>query len=145
MDLVNKRNTAVVRRVFIGLILALVLFACLTPVLSYAAGVEDIDIKMTSNGGVEVSSLSGETNFTEGTEDTWTNLYTKIRLIASGIGGVATLVLLIVFIINFAKLGATAGNDQAREKTIKALLFTGIAVACLGSVSIFFGFFYTAL
>ena len=53
--------------------------------------------------------------------------------------------MVVFFIINFMKLGSSAGNPQARSQALTGVLWTGLAAAGLGAVSIIAGFFYNAL
>ena len=53
--------------------------------------------------------------------------------------GVATLTFVVLFIINFVKLGAAADNPNQRSEALKGLLHTGIALALLGGVTIIVG------
>lgn len=72
------------------------------------------------------------------------DLLDKYRGIISFLAGAGALTMLLFFIINFGKLGASAGNPQQRQSALMGLLFTGIATAILGSIMIFFQFFYHA-
>jgi hypothetical protein len=53
--------------------------------------------------------------------------------------------MIVLFIVQFMKLGASAGNPQARSQALTGVLWTGIAAALLGSVTIIVGFFYNAI
>lgn len=75
----------------------------------------------------------------------WNSFIDKYRFWISGIAGIAAVSMILFFILNFMKLGASAGNPSARSNAITGLVFTGIAAAGLGGVAIIVGFFYTAL
>lgn len=49
---------------------------------------------------------------------------------------IAILTLVAIFIINLIKLGNSRGNPQARSSALVGLLFTGIAISALGSVTL---------
>ena len=70
------------------------------------------------------------------------NIFEEYRTAIIGITGLATLTFLIFFLINFIKLGKTSGNPQMREHSMTALIWTGIACAGCGAVTLFFGYFY---
>lgn len=61
------------------------------------------------------------------------------RGVLFGMFGVATLTFVILFIINFVKLGAAADNPSQRSEALKGLLHTGIALALLGGITIIVG------
>lgn len=102
----------------------------------------DIDVQMGSDGSVTISG-AGFTAQNDGSA--WTNFFTKYKTIISGVSGIAAITFIAFFIFYFMKLGATAGNPQARSQTLMGLLWTGIAAAGLGSVSIVVGFFYNSM
>lgn len=102
----------------------------------------DVDVTMDTNGNVKIEG-GGFNKQSDGTA--WTNFFKKYRTIISGVSGIAAITFIAFFIFYFMKLGATAGNPQARSQTLLGLLWTGIAAAGLGSVSIVVGFFYNAL
>jgi hypothetical protein len=82
--------------------------------------------------------------FEKDSDAAWNVIFEKYRGIIIGVSGIATLTMLAAFIFNFTKLGATSGNEKERRSTITAILFTGIATALLGSVTIVMGFFYNS-
>lgn len=102
----------------------------------------DVDVQMDANGNVKITG-AGFDKQSDGSA--WSNFFKKYRTIISGVSGIAAITFIAFFIFYFMKLGATAGNPQARSQTLLGLLWTGIAAAGLGSVSIVVGFFYNAL
>lgn len=102
------------------------------------------DVKVTTNG-VQTFGEMARKDGAEGMATAWTDLITKYRFWISGIAGIAAVSMILFFILNFMKLGASAGNPSARSQAITGLVFTGIAAAGLGGVAIVVGFFYTAL
>lgn len=70
------------------------------------------------------------------------NILKQYRVIIAILTGVGALTMLLMFLLNFAKLGQSGGNPQMRQSAIIGLLFTGGATALLGSVMTFFVFFY---
>ena len=69
----------------------------------------------------------------------WNKIFTQYRGVIMGVSGIATLTMVVLFIINFMKLGASAGNPQAKHQATMGLLWTGIAAAGAGGVTIFVG------
>ena len=102
----------------------------------------DVDVTMDSTGKVTIKGAGFDR---QGDGSAWTNFFKKYRTIIAGVSGIAAITFIAFFIFYFMKLGATAGNPQARSQTLMGLLWTGIAAAGLGSVSIVVGFFYNSL
>lgn len=75
----------------------------------------------------------------------WNQFFAKYKSVIVGISGVGAITFIALFIIQFMKLGASAGNPQARSQALTGCLWTGIAAAALGAVSIIAGFFYNAV
>lgn len=69
----------------------------------------------------------------------------EYRNVIVGVSGVATLTFVILFIVNFMKLGKSAGNPQERSNSIMGIIITGIAAAGCGGVMLFVSFFYNLL
>ena len=66
--------------------------------------------------------------------------FSTLQKVIFGIFGVCSLTMVVLFIINFVKLGTAAGNPQERAQATKNLLYLGIATALLGAVTLFIGF-----
>lgn len=62
-----------------------------------------------------------------------------------GIFGVSMLTMVVLAILSFIKLGKSSGNPTERSQALKGLLYLGIAMACLGGVTIFVGVSYGLL
>lgn len=106
---------------------------------------------ITSNG-ITINGVEGVGTYKvstiinkDQTNNKMTDILDKYRGLISALSGGGALTMLLFFIINFGKLGASAGNPQQRQSALMGLLFTGIATALLGSIMIFFQFFYHAL
>jgi len=63
----------------------------------------------------------------------------------TGIFGLAALTMLLFFIKNFVKLGASSSNPQARKEALIGLMLTGLGTAGLGGVAIWVGMFWNLL
>ena len=75
----------------------------------------------------------------------WRVLIREYRKFVVGFAGFGAVTMVLLFIKHFVKLGAVAGNPQARSEAIKGLWVTGVATALLGSVAIVTALFYTSL
>lgn len=106
---------------------------------SAVSGLPDVTI---STDGV---TATGDMARDKDMADSWNDFIDKYRFWISGIAGIAAVSMILFFIIQFMKLGASAGNPSERSKAISGLVFAGIAAAGLGGVAIIVGFFYTAL
>ena len=101
--------------------------------------ISDFRVQMDDDGALNVGGLgSGDAN-------QWNNLFNKYRTVVVGISGVGAITMVVFFIINFMRLGASTNNPQARSQALTGILWTGFAAAGLGAVSIVSGFFYNAL
>lgn len=107
-----------------------------------SGGAGSVEVRMDSDGNIILEG--GGVNFNDSSSNSWNQIFSRYRNIIVGLSGFATLTMLGAFIFLFTKLGATSGNDQARRQTITGIMFTGIATALLGSVTIIMGFFYNA-
>jgi hypothetical protein len=100
---------------------------------------EDLDINMGDDNKLVIQGINGDDT------SAWNQLFARFKGVIVGLTGVGTLVMIVLFIIQFMKLGASAGNPQARSQALTGVLWTGVAAALLGSVTIIVGFFYNAL
>lgn len=105
-------------------------------------GAGGVNVEMDSNGNIILEGNG--VNFGDDSSSSWNEIFRRYRSIIIGLSGFATLTMLAAFIFLFTKLGTTSGNESERRKVITGILFTGIATALLGSVTIVMGFFYNA-
>lgn len=110
-----------------------------TVYLSQKPSTGDIGVQMGDNGKLEIDGITSDDT------SAWNQLFSRFKGVIVGITGVGTLVMIVLFIVQFMKLGASAGNPQARSQALTGVLWTGIAAALLGSVTIIVGFFYNAI
>mgnify|MGYP001024512301 FL=1 len=75
----------------------------------------------------------------------WNNLFARYKAFIVGISGIGAITMIVLFIVNFLKLGTSAGNPQARSQALSGVLWTGLAAAGLGAATIIVGFFYNAI
>ena len=79
--------------------------------------------------------------------DDWkpAQLVSKSKAIAMIFTGICTVVALCFVIFNITKLGAAGANDAARSKAKTGLLWSLIAMALMGGLTIVVGFFWNIL
>ncbi|MGO0861922.1 hypothetical protein ACTPEN_20050, partial [Clostridioides difficile] len=75
----------------------------------------------------------------------WNGFLAKIKFVVVGGSGLGALIGLGFLIFHFCKLSSTATNPQERSKVLTGIMWSVIAMAGLGSVSIIGGFFYGIL
>ncbi|MFF2531589.1 hypothetical protein ACFVS2_22015 [Brevibacillus sp. NPDC058079] len=133
-----KKNTALM--LLIGLIVAL--FVSFVPTnVAFADG--DIPkVIVNDNGGI---TIDGGGFKQDSGKSSWNQIIEKYRGFIVGISGIAAITMVVIFIIQFLKLGASAGNPQARSQALTGVLWSGIAAAGLGAVSLIVGLFYNAI
>lgn len=139
---------------FLTFFLALTVFGFVAPSKAYAtvpstgtSGVQTVSgtaIPSVTIGNDGSMTITGD-GFTTDSTSAWSAFLAKYRMFIVGISGVGAVTMVVLFIIQFLKLGASAGNPQARTQALTGVLWTGIAAAGLGAVSIIVGFFYNAI
>lgn len=94
------------------------------------------------NVKMEGGKVSLTKSATDDTGETFNAVYSKYKTILNGVIGLVTITLVLLFVIQCAKLGASADNAAKRSTSIGALLWIGIAAGLLGAVYTFIGLFY---
>ena len=131
----------------IGMFMAMMLvfgFGFATMEQTHASGLGSMDVKIQDNGQMTISGNSGITTGKKSGQ-AWTDIIAKYRNFIVGISGIGAVAMVMFFIFNLLKLGATSGNPSERSKALSGLVWSGIAAAGLGSVTVIVGFFYSAL
>jgi len=136
------------KKIFAWVMLIVVTFCLMIPTQAFAAdpastGADGVTVTMGEDGGIEIDS-AGEVNFDSGKKGAWDEIFKRYKSIIVAFSGIATLTMMAAFVFLFMKLGATSGNEKERRSTITGILFTGIACAMLGSVTIIMSFFYNS-
>ena len=93
-------------------------------------------------GNGNMYNASGDMKFkSEGPTDNdfWNKIYTKYSMGIVIFSGVVSLVFVILFIINITKFAQSSGNPQTRKQAIQTLMWTGIAAAIFGGVTLIVG------
>lgn len=104
-----------------------------------------------NNVSVKIDPTSGKLSVTGGgftggaSAKAWEDFILKYKNFITGIAGIGAVTMVVLFIVQFLKLGASAGNPQARSQALVGVLWTGIAAAGLGAVTLIVGFFYNAI
>lgn len=100
-------------------------------------------INVTIDGNGKLTITGG--GFSDNKEQAWRQFINKYRNFITGVAGVAAITMIVLFIIQFIKLGASADNPTARAHALQGCLWTGIAAAGLGAVTFIVGFFYNVI
>ena len=98
-----------------------------------------VNVQVGADGQLVVDGITSDDT------SVWNQIFDRFKGIIVGLTGIGTLVMIVLFIIQFMKLGSSAGNPQARSQALTGVLWTGVAAALLGSVTIIVGFFYNAI
>ena len=121
-------------------LLFVLLFSMMIPFIgttSKALSMDDLAINYSNNGIDRGANSAWEKNSDQA--DAWNTIFTKYKGVIMGVSGIATLTMVVLFIMNFMKLGSTANNPQERTRVLTGLLWTGLAAAGAGGVTIFVG------
>ena len=102
--------------------------------------IDDISVKM-KDGKLNTTFDDQSGNSTK----TWNTIFKKYRIAIVGISGVLTLTFIVLFLINFFKVGAASDNPTERRKALIGVLWTGLAAAGSGSVTLICSLFWNAL
>ena len=93
-------------------------------------------------GGGDMYNASGDMKFkSDGPTDNkfWNDIYDKYSIGIVIFSGIVSLVFVILFIINITKFAQSAGNPQTRKQAIQTLMWTGIAAAIFGGITLIVG------
>lgn len=102
--------------------------------------INDMSVTMDSNGKM-TTSFDGQSDSSK----TWNTIFKKYRIAIVGIAGILTLTFIVLFLINFFKVGAASDNPVERRKALIGVLWTGLAAAGSGSVTLICALFWNAL
>lgn len=146
-------NTTVKRGLLVTIFTVMAMFLWMnfsTPLEAFAnpdgSNPNDVDVKLTAGADGKMGFQVTGGGFTSGgSASAWEDFIGKYRNFITGIAGIGAVTMVVLFIIQFIKLGASAGNPQARSQALVGVLWTGIAAAGLGAVTIIVGFFYNAV
>lgn len=138
MSQVMQKNLLVM--MVLGFILATAMLF-VSPDVAHASDPNAVDVTVSDRGGLSITGGG----FTDGgSAGAWNDFIQKYKNFIVGIAGIGAVTMIVLFIFQFLRLGASSGNPQARNQALVGLLWTGVAAAGLGAVTIFVGFFYNA-
>ena len=100
---------------------------------------------MWDDFNVEIDEKGPKVSGTQDSKSAWKTVIDKYKYFISGFAGVGAVTMVALFIKNFISLGASSGNPNARSQALTGCLWTGIAAAGLGAVSLITGVFYKLL
>ena len=141
------KTTIKIKKILLALFVVFMMAGYVTPITTYAAtntstSKMDFNFTMSNNGELAVS---GADIASDNSANAWNRLFAKYKTFIVGVSGVGAITMIVLFIIQFMKLGASAGNPQARTQALTGVLWTGLAATGLGAVTVVVGFFYNAL
>lgn len=113
----------------------------------YQVQAPDFNFSIEGNGTPKIS-VSGKSAEDLGVEDganvgdvkysAWNTIFEEYKGFIMGIYGLFIMTCVLIFVISFAKLGASAGNPQARKNAIIGIACSGVGTALLGSLGLIF-------
>ena len=106
---------------------------------SGASNPSDVDVQMGNNGKLDMEGLPSDRT------SAWNSIFSRFKDVIVGFTGAGTLFMVVLFVMQITKLGASAGNPHARSQALKGVMWTGIATTLFGSVTVIIGFFYNAI
>ncbi|MFY0516619.1 hypothetical protein ACOMCU_02125 [Lysinibacillus sp. UGB7] len=129
---------------FLGFLTILLGYFVVKDALTADAATSNNAIPSVSVGEGGNISITGGGFATDG-GSAWSQILTKYRGFIVGISGIAAITMVGVFIFHFIKLAGSATNPSARSSALTGLMWSGVAAAGLGSVSLVVGLFYNSI
>lgn len=128
--------------------LFMIIFLAVSSIPSYASSLNNPKfispkLKITSSG-IKFDNGEGTNGFKNSTNETGAinAILSEYRHLITVGSGIVSLTMIAIFVMNFMRLGNSKGNPIERNKAITGLIFTGIATALAGSVTLFTSLFY---
>lgn len=87
----------------------------------------------------------GSVTTNKDTENGFASIIAKYKNFIAFFSGIGAITMVAVFIFHFIKLGSTATNPGERSKVTTGLIWSGLAAAGLGSVTLIVSIFYNVL
>lgn len=110
------------------------------------SSINGVKATVTGNTGDDMElNITGITDVKDNGQSVWQKIFSQYRGVIVGLSGIGAITMIVFFIINFMKLGASSGNPQQRTQALVGIIWCGLAAAGLGGVTIFVGFFYNML
>lgn len=101
----------------------------------------DIDIDLQSGDSLG-NTMTDEQQVESTIIASINDIFLRYKEVIVGIFGIVIITLVIFLILNIIKLGGTAGNPISRRNAIISLLLCAVAIAIMGSFSVWFILFY---
>lgn len=98
----------------------------------------NFDVKWSA-GNADISGAS------DNMDSSFSRIIDKYKTLVTFVSAIGAVTMVIVFILNFMKLGTTSSNPMERSRCIGALIWSGLAAAGLGSVALIVGILYGVL
>ena len=121
----------------------------LTILLSLFIGMNTMQINSNAalfdNDDLTISNTGEVTAVADGQESAFGKIIEKYKDVITFVSGIGAITMIGIFIFHFMKLGSTAANPSERAKVTTGLIWSGIAAAGLGAVSLIVGVFYGML
>lgn len=106
-----------------------------------ASGNDIWDVTITGNGSNASLSRPGvDKNTTD-----FNGVLGQAKYIAMGFSGLLTIIMFVLMLLQFAKLGAAGDNEMQRKRAIGGILTTGGAMMLFGGATFVIGFFWNVL
>ena len=77
-------------------------------------------------------------------EADFAEFFEKFKEIGLLISGICTVIAITLLVIAISKLSTRAGNDMARSKALKQILWSSIALGLFGGMAVIVGVFWNA-
>lgn len=121
------------------MVMTMLCFVCstVTQIESHALFDQNSDLQIADDGEVKTSANQNGSAFAK--------IIDKYKGVITFVSGIGAITMIGIFIFHFMKLGSTAANPSERAKVTTGLIWSGLAAAGLGSVSLIVGVFYGLL
>ena len=130
------KNSKRIAMLFLTIMLSLFIGSTVMQVDSHAI-FESKDLQINGDGSVKTN--------TDGSKNAFSKIINKYKGVITFVSGIGAITMIGIFIFHFMKLGSTAANPSERAKVTTGLIWSGLAAAGLGSVSLIVGVFYGLL
>jgi len=125
----------------------ILLFICticlMSPIMNINAYATEVDVVP------DVTISDGKVKLRDSTIDSSdkakSTIIDRYKELITFFGGIATISMIAIFIKHFIELGAKASNPMERRQITSGLIWSGLAAACLGSVTFLFSIAYGIL
>ena len=101
--------------------------------------VMNMNVYATDDAVPNVTIKSGKVDLNSTAKST---IISRYKGLVTFFGGLATISMVAIFIKHFIELGAKASNPMERHQITSGLIWSGLAAACLGSVTFLFSVVY---